>query len=57
MGKQNEKFSKYTENVLKPHQEMKLEKPEEHFYQMPADTWQPSTSRRLGEDEDLGPEN
>ncbi|XP_041609456.1 UBX domain-containing protein 8 isoform X2 [Vulpes lagopus] len=49
--------SRYIENVLKPHQEMKLRKLEERFYQMTGETWKLSTGHKLGGDEDLGLEN
>ncbi|XP_072619670.1 UBX domain-containing protein 8 isoform X3 [Vulpes vulpes] len=51
---QGEKASRYIENVLKPHQEMKLRKLEERFYQMTGETWKLSTGHKLGGDEDLG---
>ncbi|XP_041585650.1 UBX domain-containing protein 8-like isoform X2 [Vulpes lagopus] len=54
---QGEKASRYIENVLKPHQEMKLRKLEERFYQMTGETWKLSTGHKLGGDEDLGLEN
>ncbi|XP_004682274.1 PREDICTED: UBX domain-containing protein 8 [Condylura cristata] len=50
---QGEKASRYIENVLKPHQEMKLRKLEEHFYQMTGETWKLSSGHKLGGDEDL----
>ncbi|XP_041609460.1 UBX domain-containing protein 8 isoform X6 [Vulpes lagopus] len=40
--------SRYIENVLKPHQEMKLRKLEERFYQMTGETWKLSTGHKLG---------
>ncbi|XP_012664712.1 UBX domain-containing protein 8 [Otolemur garnettii] len=39
---------KYIENVLKPHQEMKLKKLEERFYQMMGETWKLSNGYKLG---------
>ncbi|XP_025849343.1 UBX domain-containing protein 8 isoform X5 [Vulpes vulpes] len=45
---QGEKASRYIENVLKPHQEMKLRKLEERFYQMTGETWKLSTGHKLG---------
>ncbi|MBV94394.1 UBX domain-containing protein 8, partial [Eschrichtius robustus] len=50
---QGEKASRYIENVLKPHQEMKLKKLEEHFYRMTGETWKLSNGHKLGGDEDL----
>ncbi|XP_026364165.2 UBX domain-containing protein 8 isoform X4 [Ursus arctos] len=50
---QGEKTSRYIENVLKPHQEMKLRKLEERFYQMTGETWKLSNGHKLGGDEDL----
>nr|XP_034492435.1 UBX domain-containing protein 8 [Marmota flaviventris] len=40
--------SRYIENVLKPHQEMRLKKLEEHFYQMTGETWKLSGGHKLG---------
>ncbi|XP_022354572.1 UBX domain-containing protein 8 isoform X4 [Enhydra lutris kenyoni] len=54
---QGEKASRYIENVLKPHQEMKLRKLEERFYQMTGETWKLSNGHKLGGDEDLVLEN
>ncbi|XP_021549894.1 LOW QUALITY PROTEIN: UBX domain-containing protein 8 [Neomonachus schauinslandi] len=54
---QSEKASRYIENVLKPHQEMKLRKLEERFYQMMGETWKLSNGHKLGGDEDLALEN
>ncbi|XP_011370237.1 UBX domain-containing protein 8 isoform X2 [Pteropus vampyrus] len=54
---QGEKASRYIENVLKPHQEMKLKKLEERFYQMMGETWKLSNGHKLGGDEDLVVEN
>ncbi|XP_021568479.1 UBX domain-containing protein 8 isoform X2 [Carlito syrichta] len=48
---QGEKASRYIENVLKPHQEMKLRKLEERFYQMTGETWKLSSGHKLGGDE------
>ncbi|XP_049487616.1 UBX domain-containing protein 8 isoform X4 [Panthera uncia] len=45
---QGEKVSRYIENVLKPHQEMKLRKLEERFYQMTGETWKLSNGHKLG---------
>ncbi|XP_032185301.1 UBX domain-containing protein 8 isoform X3 [Mustela erminea] len=45
---QGEKASRYIENVLKPHQEMKLKKLEERFYQMTGETWKLSKGHKLG---------
>ncbi|XP_032269358.1 UBX domain-containing protein 8 isoform X3 [Phoca vitulina] len=45
---QSEKASRYIENVLKPHQEMKLRKLEERFYQMMGETWKLSNGHKLG---------
>ncbi|XP_073758516.1 UBX domain-containing protein 8 isoform X2 [Callorhinus ursinus] len=45
---QSEKASRYIENVLKPHQEMKLRKLEERFYQMTGETWKLSNGHKLG---------
>nr|KAF6428705.1 UBX domain protein 8 [Rousettus aegyptiacus] len=45
---QGEKASRYIENVLKPHQEMKLKKLEERFYQMMGETWKLSNGHKLG---------
>ncbi|XP_005864106.1 PREDICTED: UBX domain-containing protein 8 isoform X1 [Myotis brandtii] len=50
---QGEKASRYVENVLKPHQEMKLKKLEERFYRMTGETWKLSHGHKLGGDEDL----
>lgn len=50
---QGEKASRYAENVLKPHQEMKLKKLEERFYRMTGETWKLSHGHKLGGDEDL----
>uniref|UniRef100_A0A8C6RA09 UBX domain protein 8 n=1 Tax=Nannospalax galili TaxID=1026970 RepID=A0A8C6RA09_NANGA len=50
---QGEKASRYIENVLKPQQEMKLKKMEEHFYQMTGETWKLTSGHKLGGDEDL----
>ncbi|XP_059765491.1 UBX domain-containing protein 8 isoform X3 [Balaenoptera ricei] len=50
---QGEKASRYIENVLKPHQEMKLKKLEERFYRMTGETWKLSNGHKLGGDEDL----
>ncbi|XP_053434183.1 UBX domain-containing protein 8 isoform X2 [Nycticebus coucang] len=49
---QGEKAKKYKENVLKPHQEMKLKKLEERFYQMTGETWKLSNGYKLGGNED-----
>ncbi|XP_008589495.1 PREDICTED: UBX domain-containing protein 8 [Galeopterus variegatus] len=54
---QGEKASRYVENVLKPHQEMKLKKLEERFYQMTGETWKLSSGHKLGGDEDSVLEN
>ncbi|XP_059240101.1 UBX domain-containing protein 8 isoform X2 [Mustela nigripes] len=54
---QGEKASRYIENVLKPHQEMKLKKLEERFYQMTGETWKLSNGHKLGGDKDLVLEN
>ncbi|XP_008144424.2 UBX domain-containing protein 8 isoform X1 [Eptesicus fuscus] len=54
---QGEKASRYVENVLKPHQEMKLKKLEERFYRMTGETWKLSHGHKLGGDEDLTVEN
>ncbi|XP_012504034.1 PREDICTED: UBX domain-containing protein 8 isoform X2 [Propithecus coquereli] len=45
---QGEKANRYIENVLKPHQEMKLKKLEERFYQMTGETWKLSNGHKLG---------
>ncbi|XP_007119093.1 UBX domain-containing protein 8 isoform X3 [Physeter macrocephalus] len=45
---QGEKASRYIENVLKPHQEMKLKKLEERFYHMTGETWKLSNGHKLG---------
>ncbi|KAM8787276.1 UBX domain-containing protein 8 [Rhynchonycteris naso] len=50
---QGEKASKYIENVLKPHQEMKLRKLEERFYQTTGEMWKLSNGHKLGGDENL----
>ncbi|XP_059992637.1 UBX domain-containing protein 8 isoform X1 [Lagenorhynchus albirostris] len=50
---QGEKASRYIENVLKPHREMKLKKLEERFYRMTGETWKLSHGHKLGGDEDL----
>lgn len=50
---QGEKASRYIENVLKPHQEMKLKKLEERFYRMTGETWKLSHGHKLGGGEDL----
>ncbi|XP_019776955.1 UBX domain-containing protein 8 isoform X2 [Tursiops truncatus] len=50
---QGEKASRYIENVLKPHQEMKLKKLEERFYRMTGETWKLSHGHKLGGDKDL----
>ncbi|XP_013013558.2 UBX domain-containing protein 8 isoform X2 [Cavia porcellus] len=49
---QNEKASRYTEDILKPRQEMKLKKLEERFYQMMGESWKLTSGHRLGGDED-----
>lgn len=54
---QGEKASRYIENVLKPHQEMKLKKLEERFYQMTGETWKLSSGHKLRGDENLVLEN
>ncbi|XP_077000632.1 UBX domain-containing protein 8 isoform X3 [Tamandua tetradactyla] len=54
---QSEKASRYIEKVLKPHQEMKLKKLEERFYQMSGETWKLSSGYKLGGDEELVPGN
>lgn len=54
---QVEKASRYIENVLKPHQEMKLKKLQERFYQMTGETWKLSNGHKLGGDENLVLEN
>ncbi|XP_054422043.1 UBX domain-containing protein 8 isoform X2 [Pteronotus mesoamericanus] len=54
---QGEKASRYIENVLKPHQAMKLKKLEERFYRMTGETWKLSNGHKLGGDEDLVLEN
>ncbi|XP_053515861.1 UBX domain-containing protein 8 isoform X2 [Artibeus jamaicensis] len=54
---QGEKASRYIENVLKPHQEMKLKKLEERFYRMTGETWKLSNGHKLGGDEDSVLEN
>nr|XP_060497534.1 UBX domain-containing protein 8-like [Panthera onca] len=54
---QGEKVRRYIENVLKPHQEMKLRKLEERFYQMTGETWKLSNGHKLGGDEELVLEN
>uniref|UniRef100_A0A2K6CZX2 UBX domain-containing protein 8 n=1 Tax=Macaca nemestrina TaxID=9545 RepID=A0A2K6CZX2_MACNE len=48
---QGEKASRYIENVLKPHREMKLRKLEERFYQMTGEAWKLSSGHKLGGDE------
>ncbi|XP_054417380.2 UBX domain-containing protein 8 isoform X4 [Pongo abelii] len=48
---QREKASRYIENILKPHQEMKLRKLEERFYQMTGEAWKLSSGHKLGGDE------
>ncbi|XP_064224749.1 UBX domain-containing protein 8 isoform X3 [Aotus nancymaae] len=45
---QGEKVNRYIENVLKPHQEMKLKKLEERFYQMTGEAWKLSSGHKLG---------
>ncbi|KAI5211162.1 UBX domain-containing protein 8 isoform X1 [Manis pentadactyla] len=50
---QGEKAKGYKENVLKPHQEMKLKKLEQRFYQMMGETWKLSSGHKLGGDENL----
>ncbi|XP_036314197.1 UBX domain-containing protein 8 isoform X4 [Pipistrellus kuhlii] len=45
---QGEKASRYVENVLKPHQEMKLKKLEERFYRMTGEAWKLSHGHKLG---------
>ncbi|XP_010620422.1 UBX domain-containing protein 8 isoform X1 [Fukomys damarensis] len=54
---QSERASRYTENTLKPRQEMKLKKLEERFYQMTGETWKLTSGHKLGGDEDLVLEN
>uniref|UniRef100_K9IHJ4 Putative regulator of the ubiquitin pathway n=1 Tax=Desmodus rotundus TaxID=9430 RepID=K9IHJ4_DESRO len=54
---QGAKASRYIENVLKPHQEMKLKKLEERFYRMTGETWKLSNGHKLGGGEDLELEN
>ncbi|XP_045677525.1 UBX domain-containing protein 8 [Phyllostomus hastatus] len=54
---QGEKVSRYIENVLKPHQEMRLKKLEERFYRMTGETWKLSNGHQLGGDEDSVLEN
>ncbi|GAB5570199.1 UBX domain-containing protein 8 isoform X1 [Prionailurus iriomotensis] len=61
-GKNNKRHrvksvSRYIEDVLKPHQEMKLRKLEERFYQMTGETWKLSNGHKLGGDEELVLEN
>lgn len=51
------KASRYTGNVLKPYQEMKLRKLKECVYQVTGDTWKLSGGHKLGADEDLVLEN
>uniref|UniRef100_A0A2K5JSA1 UBX domain-containing protein 8 n=1 Tax=Colobus angolensis palliatus TaxID=336983 RepID=A0A2K5JSA1_COLAP len=48
---QGEKASRYIENVLKPHREMKLRKLEERFYEMMGEAWKLSSGHKLGGDE------
>nr|XP_007960291.2 UBX domain-containing protein 8 isoform X1 [Chlorocebus sabaeus] len=48
---QGEKASRYIENILKPHREMKLRKLEERFYQMTGEAWKLSSGHKLGGDE------
>ncbi|KAI5943811.1 UBX domain-containing protein 8 [Manis javanica] len=50
---QGEKAKGYKENVLKLHQEMKLKKLEQRFYQMMGETWKLSSGHKLGGDENL----
>ncbi|XP_047407602.1 UBX domain-containing protein 8 isoform X2 [Sciurus carolinensis] len=54
---QGEKASRYIENVLKPHQEMRLKKLEERFYQMTGETWKLTSGHKLGGDEEIVLEN
>ncbi|XP_013377021.1 PREDICTED: UBX domain-containing protein 8 isoform X2 [Chinchilla lanigera] len=54
---QSEKAGRYTEDILKPRQEMKLKKLEERFYQMTGETWKLTSGHKLGGDEDLVLEN
>ncbi|XP_030050352.1 UBX domain-containing protein 8 isoform X2 [Microcaecilia unicolor] len=49
----SEKTSYYLENVIKPREEMKLRKQEEHFYQMTGQNWKLTQGQRLGEDESV----
>ncbi|KAM5264909.1 UBX domain-containing protein 8 [Ctenodactylus gundi] len=53
----SKKAGRYIENVLKPHQDMKLKKLEERFYQMTGETWKLTSGHKLGGDEDLELEN
>lgn len=54
---QGKKASRYIENVLRPHQEMKLRKLKECFYQMMGETLKLSNGHKIGGDEDLVLEN
>ncbi|XP_058146066.1 UBX domain-containing protein 8 isoform X3 [Dasypus novemcinctus] len=45
---QSEQAIRYIENVLKPHQEMRLKKLEERFYRMSGETWKLSNGHKLG---------
>nr|XP_055151875.1 UBX domain-containing protein 8 isoform X4 [Symphalangus syndactylus] len=48
---QGEKAGRYIKNILKPHQEMKLRKLEERFYQMTGEAWKLSSGHKLRGDE------
>nr|XP_033771846.1 UBX domain-containing protein 8 [Geotrypetes seraphini] len=48
-----EKTSYYLENVIKPREELKLRKQEEHFYRMTGQNWKLAQGQRLGEDESI----
>ncbi|XP_004475223.1 UBX domain-containing protein 8 isoform X2 [Dasypus novemcinctus] len=54
---QSEQAIRYIENVLKPHQEMRLKKLEERFYRMSGETWKLSNGHKLGGHEESVLEN
>ncbi|XP_036385519.1 UBX domain-containing protein 8 [Megalops cyprinoides] len=49
--KHSEKASSYQESVLKPRQEFRLRKKEEHFYRMTGEAWKLTQGQPLGEGE------
>ncbi|KAJ1205866.1 hypothetical protein NDU88_001291 [Pleurodeles waltl] len=55
--KLSEKASVYMDSVLKPRQDVKLRKQEEHFFRMTGQTWRLTEGQRLGETEDAANEH